>query len=148
MSTVQYGNASRTLSLGDQIREYGKVINKRIDYVHRNLSIMLFTGILYGTPVDTGEARGGWHPSKDYPVMGGSTRLDPTGRTVAQEIQDVCMSAKFKDVLFFVNTVEYIVPLEYGWSKQARNPDGMVRINVSRVRRMVQDVIASAREVR
>lgn len=139
--------SDRILSLGDQIREYGKVVNKRIDYVHRNLSIMLFTGILYGTPVEFGRARGGWRTSKESPVMGGETRLDPNGTAVSREIQEICMSAKFKDILFFVNTVDYIEMLEYGWS-QKQAPEGMVRINIARVRRMVQEVIASAREVR
>lgn len=136
----------RILNLGDQIRQYGKVVNKRIDYVHRNLSIMLFTGILYGTPVDTGHARGGWRTGVGFPEMGGSGRLDPSGQTVSREIQEVCMRATVRDVLFFVNTVEYIEALEYGWSGQA--PEGMVRINVARVRSMVKRVIESAKEVR
>lgn len=138
--------SDRILGLGDQIRAYAKVINKRIDYVHRNLGIMLFTGILYGTPVEYGQARGGWFTGKGFPEMGGPGRLDPTGVIVAREIQSVCMSAKFTDILFFVNNVDYIEVLEYGSSKQA--PEGMVRLNVARVRRMVTEVIASAKEVK
>jgi hypothetical protein len=147
MTTVITGNASRVLGLGDQIRQYAKVVGRRVDHVHRNLSIMLFTGILYGTPVDTGAARGGWYTSKNFPIMGGTGRLSPDGRLVTDEIKTVCMSAKFNEILFFVNTVEYIVPLEYGHS-QRQAPRGMVRINVARVKRMVREVIASAREVR
>lgn len=78
--------------------------------------------------------------------MGGDQRLDPTGRSVTQQIQDVCMSAKLTDVLFLMNNVKYIGELEYGWSKQA--PEGMVRINVARIRRMVKDVVDSAQEVK
>ena len=37
----------------------------------------------------------------------------------------------------YLNNVEYIVPLEYGWSPQARNPDGMLRKNV----RNWQDIV-------
>ncbi len=32
----------------------------------------------------------------------------------------------------FTNNVDYIRRLEYGWSPQARNPNGMLRINVKR----------------
>ena len=137
---------ARTLGLGDQIREYAKVIDKRIDYVHRNLAIVLFTAIVYDTPVATGLARGSWWPSKQAPIMGGPTRLDPSGSEVTRDIQRVVMSAKLSDVLFLMNNVPYIEALEYGWSKRA--PEGMVRINVARVRRMVSDTIQSAKEIK
>lgn len=142
----QLGAGSRTLGLGDQIREYAKVVNRRIDYVHRNIGIMLFTAVLYDTPVDTGLARGSWKPSKGMPVMGGSQRYDKDGSVVSREIQEACMSAKLTDVLFMMNNVEYIGELEYGWSDQS--PEGMVRINVARIRRMMKDVVASAKEIK
>lgn len=135
----------RTLSLGDQLRQYAGVVGRRVDYVHRNLAIMLFTAIVYDTPVDTGAARGSWYPSLENPVMGGPPRIDPTGTKVVQEIQAVCMGSKVSQVLFLMNTVHYINDLEYGWSKKA--PEGMVRINVARVRAMVTRIIAQAKEV-
>lgn len=137
---------ARTLSLGDQLREYAKVVNKRIDYVHRNLGMVLFTAIVYDTPVDIGLARGSWWPSKGSPVMGGPTRIDKSGQKVVADIQREVMSAKLRDVLFMVNNVPYIEALEYGWSKQS--PEGMVRINVARVRRMVKDTIEEAKKIK
>lgn len=142
----QLGVSHQTLDLGAQIREYAKVINRRIDYVHRNLGIMLFTSVVYSTPVDTGLARGSWWPSKVEPVLGGEQRYDKDGSAVIRDIQAVCMSAKLTDVLFMMNNVEYIGELEYGWSDQA--PEGMVRINVARMRRMIKEIVASAKEVR
>ena len=142
----QLGTGSQTLSLGDQIREYAKVVNRRIDHVHRNLGLMLFTSIVYDTPVDTGLARGSWFPSKGAPVMGGAQRYDKDGSTVTRQIQEICMSAKLTDVLFMMNNVEYIGELEYGWSGQA--PEGMVRINVARMRRMIKEIVARAKEIK
>lgn len=142
----QLPTGNRTLSLGDQIRAYAEVVGRRVDHVHRNLGIVLFTAIVYDTPVDTGLARGSWFPTKGVPMMGGAQRSDPTGQIVTRQIQEVCMSAKVTDVLFLMNNVQYIGELEYGWSKQA--PEGMVRINVARIRRMVSDVVASAKEVK
>lgn len=142
----QLPTTARTLGLGDQIREYAKVVNKRIDYVHRNLAMVLFSSIVYDTPVDTGLARGSWWPSKGTPFMGGPTRVDQSGTMVTRDIQDVAMSAKLSDVLFLMNNVPYIEALEYGWSKRA--PEGMVRINVARVRRMVSDTVRAAKEVK
>lgn len=137
---------SRSLDLGGDIRKFGEILGKRIDFVHRNLGIMLFTAVVYDTPVDTGLARGSWWPSKGMPVMGGPQRIDKDGSSVTRDIQSVCMSAKLTDVLFMMNNVEYIGQLEYGWSGQA--PEGMVRINVARIRRMVKDVIARAKEIK
>ena len=134
------------LNLGDQIRAYAKVVDRRIDYVHRNLGLMLFTAILYDTPVDTGLARGSWWPSVGTPIMGGPQRFDKNGSEVAREIQKVVLSAKLTDVLFMMNNVEYIGELEYGSSRQA--PEGMVRINVARMDRMIREIVARAKEVK
>lgn len=142
----QLPGGSQVFDLGAQIRDYAKVINRRIDYVHRNLGLMLFTAIVYDTPVDSGLSRGSWWPSKGAPVMGGSQRFDKDGSSVVRDIQQVVLSAKLTDVLFLMNNVEYIGELEYGWSTQA--PEGMVRINVSRMRRMIKDIVAQAREIK
>lgn len=142
----QLAASSRTLDLGAQIREFAKVVNRRIDYVHRSLAIQLFTAIVYDTPVDTGMARGSWWTSKDTPVMGGTTREDKTGADVTREIQQVCMSANVTDVLWMMNNVPYIVELEYGWS--TKSPEGMVRINVARINTYVKEVVAEARNLK
>ena len=142
----QLGRGSQTLSLGDQIRDYAKVVNRRIDYVHRNLSLMLFTAIIFDTPVDTGLARNSWFPSKNAPVMGGATRINKSGADAIREVREITSNAKLREVLFMTNNVEYIGELEYGWSGQS--PEGMVRINVARIGRMVKDVIASAKEIK
>lgn len=142
----QLSTSSQSFNLGDQIRAFSKVVERRIDYVHRNLSIMLFTAIVYDTPVDTGLARGSWWPSKNEPIMGGAQRTDKAGTEVVRDIQEVCMSANVGEVLWMMNNVEYIVELEYGWSTQS--PEGMVRINVARIQQYVKEVIASAKEVK
>lgn len=142
----QLPGSSARLDLGAQIREFAKVVDRRIDYVHRNISMMLFSSILYDTPVDTGLARGSWWVSKNAPVMGGAQREDKDGSTVAREIESVVMSASVGDVLWFMNNVEYIVELEFGWS--AKSPEGMVRINVARINQYMKQVVAEARSVK
>lgn len=137
---------NRTLDLGAQIRDFAKVVGRRIDFVHRNLSMMLFTAIIYDTPVDTGMARGSWWTSKDAPVMGGATREDPTGAEVIREMESIVMTANVTDVLWMMNNVPYIVELEYGWS--GKSPEGMVRINVARINSYVKEVVAQARNVK
>lgn len=142
----QLSASNKVFNLGDQIRDFAKVVERRIDFVHRNLSIHLFTAIVYDTPVDTGLARGSWWTTKNMPSMGGPQREDKDGSAVIREIQEVCMSANVGDVLWMTNNVEYIVELEYGWS--GKSPEGMVRINVARINSYVKEVIAQARNVK
>lgn len=142
----QLGASHKSLNLGDQIRDFAKVVNRRIDYVHRNLAMHLFTAIVYDTPVDSGLARGSWWASKNAPVMGGAQREDKSGAEVVREIESVCMSANVGETLWLMNNVEYIVELEYGWS--SKSPEGMVRINVARIQQYVKETIAEARNVK
>lgn len=87
-----------------------------------------FKAILGGTPVDTGEARGGWVISLDTPNTSYTRRLDPTGASVAAQIDGV-VGSSFGTMTYLSNMADYIVALEYGKSGQA--PQGMVRINIA-----------------
>lgn len=131
------------LKLGDQLRDFAKLVGKRLDTVHREVSIKLFTAIVYDTPIDTGLARGSWHPTLGVPFMGGPTRVDKGGNVVANQIELTFKSATINEVSFLSNNVPYIVPLEYGWSRQAS--EGMVRINVARFHRIVSEEVAAAK---
>lgn len=137
---------STTLSLGDQIREFARLVERRVDYVHRSIGMQLFTAVVMDTPIETGLARGSWWPSSGMPIMGGAQRIDKTGATVLRDIEATLRNAKFTDVLFMMNNVEYIVPLEYGSSSQS--PNGMVRINVARIQRIVSESVAEAKGVK
>lgn len=138
----QLSTNNRLLSLGDSIRAFADKTGDTIEQVHRNVSFKLFRAIVYATPVDTGLARGSWIPSAGAPVLGG-TALDAPA-TVEARIQSVVESATTDDILFLSNNVEYIIPLEYGWS-QRQAPEGMVRINVARFQSMINEAVREAR---
>lgn len=142
----QLPQSKLTLSLGAQIRDFAKVLGRRVDYVHRAVGFQLFTAVIMDTPIDTGLARGSWWPSKGTPVMGGAQRMDASGLSAMRDVEAVVRTARFDDVLFLMNNVSYIVPLEYGWSKQ--QPEGMVRINVARIERIVKESVAAAKGVK
>ena len=133
---------NRLLSLGDQLRAFAEKTGDQINRVHQILSIKLFSQIVYDTPVDTGLARGSWIPSVGAPTFGGQ-RQDASGGAAIREIEAVIANATYEDITFLTNNVEYIVPLEYGWSNQA--PEGMVRINVARFHRMVKEAVAESK---
>lgn len=71
--------------------------------IHGKSCLELGVRVVDSTPIDQGEARRRWTPN-GAPTLG--------------------------KIYSFTNNLPYIKPLEYGWSEQARNPDGMVRKNV------------------
>ena len=75
------------------------------------------------TPVDTGHARMNWYPSFGQPDF---AEISGTGQPNMSPSMDMASIERFEPV-FLQNNVPYIGALEYGSSKQARNPDGMVR---------------------
>lgn len=71
--------------------------------VYRDSCIELSVLVKEDTPVDKGDAKRAWSDN-GAPVFGRIYRYE--------------------------NNSDHILPLEYGWSEQARDPDGMLRKNV------------------
>lgn len=82
-------------------------------------AVSLHSRITLKTPVDTGRARANWF------VAEGAPRIATTESVTAQKPP----SLKGDSVIYITNSLPYIVPLEYGHSKQA--PAGMVRLSIA-----------------
>ena len=75
------------------------------------------------TPVDTGRARAGWHiegePSEWKPAPGEYEKAKTEAAAIiSQEVIKLEDLSK-ADVIYIMNNVEYILPLEAGWSRQS-----------------------------
>lgn len=75
------------------------------------------------TPVDTGRARAGWYiegePSEWKPAPGEYEKAKAEAAAViSQEVLKLEALSK-ADVIYIMNNVEYILPLEVGWSRQS-----------------------------
>lgn len=98
----------------------------------------LFSMIVKATPVDTGQARGGWVIGRSE-VEWPSGELDPDGdATIARGI------AALEGIHHWANVVisngePHIVALEYGHSNQA--PVGIVRVVLPAFKAMHGDVV-------
>lgn len=132
---------SRVLNFSDQIAAFAKNTKSTLNEAHKSITIKMFSAIVMETPVLTGIARGNWQTSMDS--VKGSTlhRPDPSGALALAEIE-ATVEADTDKIAFMANNLEYIIPLEYGWSKKA--PEGMVRINVVRFQGIVAE---TAREL-
>lgn len=82
-----------------------------------------YARLVQRTPVDTGRARAGWHIEGEE----NEWRPDPgeyekakaeAAAVISQEVLKLETLSK-ADVIYIMNNVEYILPLEAGWSRQS-----------------------------
>lgn len=119
-------------------------IGRWIDKAHRNGDAVMRQAcqqasidVIMHTPVDTGNAAGGWFALINSRGFQKSSYGHDLGITAAlQDALPQAAKVKWGDVFFLGNNVEYILPLEYGHSKQA--PSGMVRVTVARLPAIVE----------
>lgn len=123
------------MSFSSDIEKIAKKLNQSIESTVRATALELFGSIIVGTPVLTGRAQGNWQTSIDEPI---TSIVDRTGETESiAELKDVAGGSIEGKILWLSNNLPYIRRLELdGHSSQA--PAGMVRINVSRIKRIVR----------
>lgn len=109
------------------------------DHVKRAVALELFSGVIRDTPVDTGRARGNWQTNTGAPIKSILERDDESGEAARKDAERVVGQSSLKDTLYLSNNLPYIEPLENGSSTQA--PEGMVKRNFARIRRIIQKKI-------
>lgn len=135
------------------ISRFVKKAQGNIDLVQKKVMLDMGKRIIMRTPVDTGRARANWMFGISTPKQQTVTTVDkgPTtqdGRgastTVTKFTSDLLSAGEIKDrSMFLTNSVEYILPLEYGYSQQALG--GMVRLTVAEFAGVVKDAVTFTR---
>ena len=132
------------MSMGDITAK----INDRMDLHVRRATVQIFQSVVMMTPVDTGRAKGNWIPSVGAKVTKPRDRLDKSGELTVGEII-ATVPEKAGQVVWLCKNVPYIGKLEYGWSKQAPSPPGIVRLAIANFRAtFARDLAASIRQIR
>lgn len=130
------------MSFEDEMKAATRRIIEGHDKIVRTATIDLFSGTIRDTPVDTGRARGNWVTQVDTPAQGVIEREDPDGSLAIAEVISETPELAGREV-FLSNSLPYIEGLENGRSQQS--PAGMVRRNLARVRRIVDQAVAKFR---
>lgn len=108
-------------------------------YVRRQFCIALFIAIVRATPVDLGRLRGNWQCSVVSPAL---TQLPVrSAEEVEQEIIAMTRVAKGDESIFLRNNLVYVIPIEFDGHSQVQAPFGMVRINVARASKFLEDAL-------
>jgi hypothetical protein len=128
--------------------EFARKTLLRSDKLIRAVGIKTFNPIIKDSPVGDpdlwkgnapegyvgGRLRANWRCSLGMPNTATDESTDQNRGIV--EVNDVCLKANRKDVLWLSNSLPYVHRIEYdGHSKQA--PAGMVRKNVTRIKRII-----------
>lgn len=104
----------------------------------------IFARVVRRTPVDRGRARGNWLCSVSQAALEESGRLDRGGDATIAEMARALEGMRVGQVVFFTNTLPYILPLEYeGHSPQA--PAGMVNVTLQEFPGIVADTAGGGR---
>lgn len=124
------------------IRKFVGKTQARLDSTRRAVIIKLFNSVVEDTPVLTGRLRGNWICTIGNPGDGFSHNTDVTGEQIKAVIQKMADQSTMKDIVFFRNNLPYAYRIEYeGWSK-SKAPAGMVRRNVTRFQRLVNEAVS------
>lgn len=121
------------LAFDRQIEAFAKKANISIDRAIRGTSIKLFSAIILASPVDTGRFRANWQASNERPASGEVNGFaDPVSK-----VTTYINGAPFANEFTLANNLPYAYKLEFGYSNQA--PQGMVRVNVARFQRILDE---------
>jgi len=118
------------MSFSSQIEAYRRVLENDLKNKNTKICTEMATDIIKRTPIDTGQARGNWvagvRMTQAITIPDLSTT---TNRREGEAIQSARMHAEdsLGKVFTYTNSLPYIIPLEFGWSRQA--PNGMLRVS-------------------
>jgi hypothetical protein len=115
------------------LQDFIKQTNADTSLVLRKFMFDLMTRVIYRTPVATGRARAGWTAAGNalgIKIPKPNRRAPGDAAFDLGEYEEKLTGPK--QFIRVANNVDYILPLEYGWSKQA--PAGMVRISMAELR--------------
>lgn len=130
------------MSFSQQLSDFRTSSLQRAEQHRRAIIMKLFSAVILDTPVDTGRARSNWIVSTGKPTRITVEKVDDAG-AVIEDAQAEVEQSSGDVVVYLNNNLPYIVRLENGWSKQA--PEGMVRKNVARIQRLVDQAIKEGR---
>lgn len=121
---------------------FNKKTKDRLDRTRRIVIIKLFSAVIKDTPVLSGRLRGNWQTSIRSPATGVIGIRDESAAIA--EVEAMAARSKGTDVVYLRNNLPYAHRIEFdGWSK-VKAPQGMMRRNVARFRRILNQAVREA----
>jgi len=131
------------MSFGGDLERFRLKAGAMHEDIVRGVEIQLFSAVIMDSPVDTGRFRGNWQASTGVPLESELEAFDPQGTRAIGAMTEFVQGLRGARVTWLANNLPYAERLEYGWSRQA--PQGMVRRNIARFQRIVDEQAAKHR---
>lgn len=132
------------MSFEDEIRRATSNITRRNDKIVRGTTIALFNAVIQDTPVDTGRLRGEWQLTVGKAALAENGRVDTSGAEAMSDVATKTPQGAGQET-YLSNNMDYAAKIEFeGWS-HTKAPQGMVRRNVARFQRLLDEQARSNR---
>lgn len=131
------------MSFADDIKRFAAKTSKAHDEITRGTTIALFNAVIQDTPVDEGRLRGDWQTTVGQPAADENGRIDTAGTAAMAEVIANTPPGAGQETLL-TNNMPYCEEIENGSSKK-KAPQGMVRRNVDRFQKLVDEQVGKNR---
>jgi hypothetical protein len=125
------------------VNRFRQAVEEKPMQAGRKLCSELSRRVIERTPVDKGEARGGWNAALNTIDQSAEGALDPTGLEVIAQAEVVITQMRTGDEFSLANSVDHIGKLEYGASQQA--PAGMLSVTIAEAPFLWREIIQGQR---
>lgn len=109
-----------------RIRALARRVEDNVDDLVRRTAVAVDQTVVIATPVDKGQARGGWQANNGSPITEEIDRLDKSGQETIDENNRVIARRRRGQDIYISNNVGHIGFLNDGSSSQA--PENFVEI--------------------
>lgn len=127
----------------DDVKKFADKTKLSMDVVVRKTTIDITNSLIRLSPVRTGRFRGNWMIGVGSVDVSTIEAVDPDGSTTRARITSVAESLRAGGIVYITNSLPYARRLEYGWSKQAPSPPGIVRLTVQNYSKFIEDAVRS-----
>ena len=134
------------MSFSLSIGKWAKNQREGVSRFHKAVILELFSSVVQDTPVLEGRLAGDWQISKGAPITTALDKPDPDKSATIAKIEDGVRDLNvLKDYqVFLANNMPYANRIEFdGWS-HTKAPQGMVRINLSRVQANLDQIFTTS----
>lgn len=124
------------------ISKFKDKVENRSKAVLQKTALDIDKGVVLSTPVDTGQARGGWNVGINNVNLKEADKDKSGAKTISENEREI-QRAQADDTIFISNNVQHIEFLEKGSSSQA--PNGMVAKTLRRFPQIIRESVTTAK---
>lgn len=124
------------MSFSKEVGRFTVLTEQAADDIVRGITIGLFSAVIKTTPVLDGRLRGDWQTTVGSPAAGENGRVDESGSVAIAEVV-ASTPEKSGGETFMTNNMPYAYDIEFNGHSSVKAPQGMVRINMARINKLV-----------